>query len=137
MSLISNLVTVWAVSCRAKREQEVALLKLTLEEERRVHEAQQQELRQKHTQAVEELSEQLEQTKRVPAHFYLYYSPNGYQHTFPLNYSPNGYQCTCVTVQTGTSSPLPVLQTVLMGSSSFTCVTVQTGTSTPLPVLQS
>ncbi|KAJ8253887.1 hypothetical protein COCON_G00204990 [Conger conger] len=52
---------------RAKREQEVSLLKQMLEEDRRAHEAQQQELRQKHTQAVEELSEQLEQCKRAKA----------------------------------------------------------------------
>lgn len=36
-----------------------------MEEEGRNHEAQIQDLRQKHSQAVEELNEQLEQTKRV------------------------------------------------------------------------
>lgn len=51
--------------CRAKREQEVTLLKRAIEEENRNHEAQIQETRQKHTQAVEELTEQLEQSKRV------------------------------------------------------------------------
>ncbi|XP_017336498.1 myosin-11a isoform X1 [Ictalurus punctatus] len=50
---------------RAKREQEVNLLKKAIEEESRNHEAQVQEMRQKHTQAVEELTEQLEQSKRV------------------------------------------------------------------------
>lgn len=50
---------------RAKREQEVTVLKRALEEETRSHEAQVQEMRQKHTQAVEELTEQLEQVKRV------------------------------------------------------------------------
>uniref|UniRef100_A0AAY5KFZ1 Myosin, heavy chain 11b, smooth muscle n=1 Tax=Esox lucius TaxID=8010 RepID=A0AAY5KFZ1_ESOLU len=50
---------------RAKREQEVAILKKMMEEEGRGHEAQVQEMRQKHTQAVEELTEQLEQAKRV------------------------------------------------------------------------
>lgn len=50
---------------RAKREQEVALLKKTMEDEGRSHDAQVQDLRQKHSQAVEELSEQLEQAKRV------------------------------------------------------------------------
>ncbi|XP_051789956.1 myosin-11 isoform X3 [Erpetoichthys calabaricus] len=50
---------------RAKREQEVTLLKRALEEEGRTHEAQVQEMRQKHTQAVEELTEQLEQFKRT------------------------------------------------------------------------
>ncbi|XP_063283107.1 myosin-9 [Pelobates fuscus] len=50
---------------RTKREQEVTHLKKTLDEEARTHEAQVQELRQKHSQAVEELSEQLEQTKRL------------------------------------------------------------------------
>ncbi|XP_040215625.1 myosin-9 [Rana temporaria] len=50
---------------RTKREQEVSHLKKNLEEEARLHEVQIQEFRQKHAQAVEELSEQLEQTKRV------------------------------------------------------------------------
>lgn len=50
---------------RAKREQEVAMLKRAMEEEGRSHEAQIQELRQKHSQAVEELNEHLEQAKRV------------------------------------------------------------------------
>lgn len=50
---------------RAKREQEVASLKKSMEEEGRNHEAQIQDLRQKHGQAVEELNEQLEQAKRV------------------------------------------------------------------------
>ncbi|XP_041672765.1 myosin-11-like [Cheilinus undulatus] len=52
---------------RAKREQEVAMLKKAMEEEGRSHEAQVQDLRQKHSQAVEELNEQLEQAKRVRA----------------------------------------------------------------------
>ncbi|KAM4598241.1 myosin-14-like [Polymixia lowei] len=52
---------------RAKREQEVALLKKALEDEGRSHETQVQDLRQKHSQAVEQLSEQLEQAKRVRA----------------------------------------------------------------------
>lgn len=51
--------------CRAKREQEVTLLKKAMDDEGRTHEAQVQEMRQKHTQAVEELTEQLEQSKRV------------------------------------------------------------------------
>lgn len=54
-------------SPRAKREQEVTVLKKALDEETRSHEAQVQEMRQKHTQAVEELTEQLEQFKRVCA----------------------------------------------------------------------
>ena len=41
------------------------ILKKTLDEEAKTHEAQIQEMRQKHSQAVEELAEQLEQTKRV------------------------------------------------------------------------
>uniref|UniRef100_A0A8C2MIA3 Myosin-9 n=1 Tax=Cricetulus griseus TaxID=10029 RepID=A0A8C2MIA3_CRIGR len=52
---------------RSKREQEVSILKKTLEDEAKTHEAQIQEMRQKHSQAVEELAEQLEQTKRVKA----------------------------------------------------------------------
>ncbi|XP_071207786.1 myosin-11a isoform X1 [Salvelinus alpinus] len=50
---------------RAKREQEVTLLKKAMDDEGQTHEAQVQEMRQKHTQAVEELTEQLEQSKRV------------------------------------------------------------------------
>lgn len=50
---------------RSKREQEVNILKKTLDDEAKTHEAQIQEMRQKHSQAVEELAEQLEQTKRV------------------------------------------------------------------------
>lgn len=50
---------------RAKREQEVAMLKKAMEDEGRSHEVQIQELRQKHSQTVEELNEQLEQAKRV------------------------------------------------------------------------
>lgn len=50
---------------RSKREQEVNILKKTLEDEAKTHEAQIQEMRQKHSQAVEELAEQLEQAKRV------------------------------------------------------------------------
>lgn len=43
----------------------MASLKKSMEEEGRNHEAQIQDLRQKHGQAVEELNEQLEQAKRV------------------------------------------------------------------------
>nr|XP_054384472.1 multidrug resistance-associated protein 1-like [Pongo abelii] len=50
---------------RAKREQEVTVLKKALDEETWSHEPQGQEMRQKHAQAVEELTEQLEQFKRV------------------------------------------------------------------------
>lgn len=53
------------MSSRAKREQEVTLLKRAIEDENRTHESQVQEMRQKHTQALEELTEQLEQSKRV------------------------------------------------------------------------
>lgn len=56
---------------RAKREHEVTQLKRAIEEENRTHEAQIQEMRQKHTQAVEELSEQLEQAKRVRPHSFI------------------------------------------------------------------
>ncbi|MED6241895.1 Myosin-11, partial [Ataeniobius toweri] len=52
---------------RAKREQEVTMLKKAMEDEGRSHEAQIQDLRQKHSQAAEELTEQLEQAKRVRA----------------------------------------------------------------------
>ena len=41
------------------------MLKKALDEETRSHESQVQEMRQKHTQVVEELTEQLEHFKRV------------------------------------------------------------------------
>lgn len=53
------------VSCRTKRETEVAQLKKTLEDEAKVHEQLVAEMRQKHGQAFDELNEQLEQVKRV------------------------------------------------------------------------
>ncbi|XP_032393221.1 myosin-9 [Etheostoma spectabile] len=49
---------------RAKRETEVTHLKKTLEDEAKVHELQLVEMRQKHSQAFDELNEQLEQAKR-------------------------------------------------------------------------
>uniref|UniRef100_A0A8C6YHZ2 Myosin heavy chain 10 n=1 Tax=Naja naja TaxID=35670 RepID=A0A8C6YHZ2_NAJNA len=49
---------------RTKREQEVAELKKALEEETKNHEAQIQDIRQRHATALEEISEQLEQAKR-------------------------------------------------------------------------
>ncbi|XP_073350325.1 myosin-9-like isoform X2 [Pagrus major] len=49
---------------RSKRETEVAHLKKTLDEEAKVHEQQLGEMRQKHSQAFDELNEQLEQAKR-------------------------------------------------------------------------
>lgn len=49
---------------RAKREQEVTDLKKTIEDEAKTHESQIVEIRQRHTQALEELSEQLEQSRR-------------------------------------------------------------------------
>lgn len=53
------------VLARTKREQEVAELKKAIDEETKNHEAQIQEIRQRHATALEELSEQLEQAKRV------------------------------------------------------------------------
>lgn len=53
------------VLCRTKREQEVAELKKAIDEETKSHEAQIQDMRQRHAAALEELSEQLEQSKRV------------------------------------------------------------------------
>lgn len=50
---------------RAKREQEVATLKKMIEDESRSHEAQHHDMKQKHVQAVNELGQQLEQSKRV------------------------------------------------------------------------
>lgn len=47
----------------------MTLLKRAIDEENRTHEAQIHEMRQKHTQAVEELTDQLEQAKRVGLHY--------------------------------------------------------------------
>ena len=44
-------------------------LKRTLDDEAKVHEQQLGEMRQKHSQALDELNEQLEQAKRVILHF--------------------------------------------------------------------
>ncbi|XP_053493571.1 myosin-9 [Ictalurus furcatus] len=52
---------------RAKRESEVAQLKKTLEDEAKGHDQLLTEMRQKHTQAFEELNEQLEQAKKSKA----------------------------------------------------------------------
>ncbi|CAL8270831.1 unnamed protein product [Lota lota] len=49
---------------RSKRETEVTHLKKALEDEAKVHEMQVVEMRQKHSQAFDELNEQLEQAKR-------------------------------------------------------------------------
>ncbi|XP_040181516.1 myosin-10-like isoform X2 [Rana temporaria] len=49
---------------RAKRELEVTDLKKAIEDETKVHESQIVEIRQRHTQALEDLSEQLEQSRR-------------------------------------------------------------------------
>lgn len=67
-SLIYKRLKCWFFddpSSRTKREQEVAELKKAIEEETKNHEAQIQEIRQRHATALEELSEQLEQAKRV------------------------------------------------------------------------
>jgi myosin protein heavy chain len=50
---------------RTKREQEVAELKKAIDEETKNHESQVQDMRQRHSTALEELSENLEQAKRV------------------------------------------------------------------------
>lgn len=50
---------------RTKREAEVTQLKRTLDDEAKVHEVQVAEMRQKHSQAFDELNDQLEQAKRV------------------------------------------------------------------------
>ncbi|XP_076852214.1 uncharacterized protein myh11b isoform X2 [Brachyhypopomus gauderio] len=52
---------------RVKRDQEMAMLKKTMEEEGRRHDAQVQEMRQKHSHAVDHLNEQLEQATRAKA----------------------------------------------------------------------
>lgn len=50
---------------RTKREQELAMLKKTLEEETASHEGQIADLRQKHNNAIENLNEQLDVVKKV------------------------------------------------------------------------
>ncbi len=58
-------VTAAQLELRNKRENELQDLKKTLEEETRAHETHIQELRHKNNHAVEELTEQLENVKRV------------------------------------------------------------------------
>lgn len=58
-------MTPLCLGSRSKREQEVAELRKALDEETKNHEAQIQDMRQRHATALEELSEQLEQAKRV------------------------------------------------------------------------
>lgn len=63
--MIPPILSTLCMLSRAKREQEVAMLKKLIEDEGRSHEAQVHELKQKHAQAVDELSQQLDQSKRV------------------------------------------------------------------------
>lgn len=55
---------------RNKRESELVALKKSVEEETASHEAAMAQLRQKHTQLVEELNVQLETAKKVRADLY-------------------------------------------------------------------
>lgn len=57
--------TTAAQEMKQKRESELAALKRSVEEETSAHEAAMAQLRQKHTQLVEELNVQLETTKKV------------------------------------------------------------------------
>lgn len=71
-------ITHLCVCVRTKRETEVAQLKRSLEDEAKTHEQVVLEMRQKHSQAFDELNEQLEQSKRVTntllfSHFYTGY----------------------------------------------------------------
>lgn len=62
------------------------MLKKAMEEESRSHEAQIQDLRQKHSQAVEELTEHLEQAKRVQT----------YTHTVMSDFTCEDTQTSCI-----------------------------------------
>ena len=55
---------------RNKREQEVVILKKHMDDEARHHEGQIQDIRAKHSQAMEDLNEQLDQSRRVCFSFY-------------------------------------------------------------------
>jgi len=57
--------TAAAQDLRQKREVEVTELKKQLEEAARTHDVQLQDLRHKHTQQLEQVNEQLDQTKKV------------------------------------------------------------------------
>lgn len=57
--------TAAAQDMRNKREEELMKLKRSVDEETVAHEAAMAQLRQKHTQAVEELNVELETTKKV------------------------------------------------------------------------
>ena len=64
--LEENLDTTAAMQdIRKQREHEVSQLKKTLDEETKAREIQMVEIRQKHTVAVENLNEQLDQLRRV------------------------------------------------------------------------
>lgn len=63
--LSSSSLSPLCPNSRSKREQEVAELKKAIDEETKNHEAQIQDMRQRHATALEELSEQLDQAKRV------------------------------------------------------------------------
>jgi len=57
--------TAAAQELRQKRDVEVTELKKQLEEAARAHDAQLQDVRHRHTQQLEQLNEQLDQTKKV------------------------------------------------------------------------
>jgi len=57
--------TAAAQDLRQKREVEVTELKKQLEDAARTHDVQLQDLRHKHTQQLEQVNEQLDQTKKV------------------------------------------------------------------------
>lgn len=80
--LVGHLIGILSRLClnsRSKREQEVAELKKAIDEETKNHEAQIQEMRQRHATALEEVSEQLEQAKRVSGSYLVWYTLVFYQ----------------------------------------------------------
>jgi len=60
--------TAAAQELRQKREVEVTELKKQLEDTARTHDAQLQDFRHRHTQQLEQVNEQLDQTKKVSLH---------------------------------------------------------------------
>lgn len=67
-------------------------MKRVLEDEAKTHEAQIQEIRQKHSQVVEDLSEQLEQTKRVS--LFLLASSEANARAIMKPFTKKNYNCT-------------------------------------------
>ena len=73
--------TAAAQDLRQKREVEVTELKKQLEEAARAHDVQLQDLRHKHTQQLEQVNEQLDQTKKVASYLCILFKDEYYSYS--------------------------------------------------------